>query len=98
MVELYLNSCIGIRSIVCKNNQELIDLEKLFYKLTGTNNILHKIDSSKKDVEVMLSNIKGDWTWQDGYGGNYFQRKYTGNLPSITFQELVNSELIIPIW
>ena len=78
--------------------QELIDLEKLFYKLTGTNNILHKIDSSKKDVEVMLSNIKGDWTWQDGYNGTYFQEKYKNNLPSITFQELINSELIIPIW
>ena len=97
MVELHLNSCIGTRSIVCKNSQELIDLEKLFFKLTGTSNILHRIKSSKKDVEIMLSNIKGDLSWQDGYNGTYFQKKYS-NLPSITFQELINSELIIPIW
>ena len=76
MVELHLNSCIGTRSIVCKNGKELIDLEKLFYKLTGTSITLHRIESNKKDVEIMLSNIKGDLSWQDGYDGIYFQKKY----------------------
>lgn len=93
-----LEDCMGIRSIVCKNSQELIDLSNLFYNITNKVANLHRIDSNKKDIEIMFLGTKDGWSWQDGHGGTYFKSNYKSKLPSITFQELINTELTIPIW